>query len=525
MQFFNDFINACKTVYYNFQYFISLDLFGMLKYLFQNINTVFFVVAVGTIVYFLMRLFVFPEKKSKVHGSATWGDINDVKKKKLVCSAGERVLLGKIGGDFIGSPYHSLVCAKTRAGKGVGIIIPTLLTYKGSIICNDVKGENYVVTTERRERMGQEVYCIDLYGEVTDKTHCYNPLDSIAIGYDKEAITKARGIVETIAECLAKTDAFFQEYGKVLVTAVVLYVSAKYTGTERTLNKVRSLLTSKDSEKMAMFSEMQEMEEYDNNIQKTANMVVELLGEDAAKEKNVTILGVFANAAVVTAFLDDKNISDVLSKSDFDFSMFRYEPSTLYFVVKPSRKVLCNLLLRLLYSASLEHTMTNKKPVQAQEAGLERMKYPLVYLMDEFAQLMSFPIVKDALPVAAGYGINFCIIVQGLMQLQEHYDKGSGEFTTNCLKLFMGAEDTQTAGFISDMCGDATVEAYSFDDKGKKSTSFVQRKLITVGEVLQSEAEEPFLLAGGMRPLRIERITYHEDSFFKKLGYGKYTAG
>jgi type IV secretion system protein VirD4 len=39
-------------------------------------------------------------------------------------------------------PEHMLVFAPTRSGKGVGIVIPTLLCWDQSVLVNDIKGEN-----------------------------------------------------------------------------------------------------------------------------------------------------------------------------------------------------------------------------------------------------------------------------------------------------------------------------------------------------------------------------------------------
>ena len=49
---------------------------------------------------------------------------------------------------------HLLTIAPTRSGKGVGTIIPNLLTANRSVICIDPKGENARVTLRQRETFG-----------------------------------------------------------------------------------------------------------------------------------------------------------------------------------------------------------------------------------------------------------------------------------------------------------------------------------------------------------------------------------
>lgn len=49
---------------------------------------------------------------------------------------------------------HTFLCAPSRSGKGVGIIIPTLLAWPHSVVVVDVKGENYAFTAGRRKKWG-----------------------------------------------------------------------------------------------------------------------------------------------------------------------------------------------------------------------------------------------------------------------------------------------------------------------------------------------------------------------------------
>lgn len=475
--------------------------------------------ALAYVVWFLL----FRKPRVITHGSAEWGTLADAKKKDLITKPGDRVLLGKLGDQWIGvEDRHVLVCARTGGGKGVGVVIPNLLTYKGSVICNDVKGENFAVTARRREEMGQDVFVVDPYSEITENTHCFNPLEYIQQG-SPEAVTLARQVAAILASSQKNSDGFFLEYGKTVLEAFILYVCAKFQGEERSLGQVRKMLTQSAENKRAALEEMQNMEDFDGVIAGNANTLLELEGE--AGEKNDTILGIYATAASLTAFLDDPRIKNVLKKSDFAPEMFRYQPSTLYIIVSPGNISVSTMLLKMIYTVAIQKNCTARRPVQAEEMELEPMAHPLVFLMDEFAQLGHFEVVKDAMPVIRGYGVRFCIIIQGLNQLVEHYKEGGDEFLSNTLKVFIGAEDTKTAEKISEMCGDTTVKTLSTDMKTKRDTaSYTSRRLITVGEVMQAQVEAPFIIMGGMKPLRAQRITYYKDKTFSGK-YDRYQAG
>lgn len=506
----------------HWKWLFSLNLLDFVKVVRHDSGLSAIALAVAMLAAWCVWYVFFKEKKVVTHGSAAWGGLQDAEEAGLVAKPGERVLLGRMGDKWLGAPVHSLVCAKTRGGKGVGIIIPTLLTYKGSVICNDVKGENYSITKRKREDMGQNVYVVDPYSEATEDTNCFNPLDYIKMN-DPGAVTTARQVAAILASNQKNADGFFTEYGKTVLVTFILYVCAKFEGEERTLGQVRKMLTQSAENKRKAMEEMQKMVEFDGVIAGGANTLLELEGE--AGEKNDTILGIYATAASMTAFLDDPRITNILKKSDFAPEMFRYEPSTLYIIVSPGNIAVSTMLLKMIYTVSIQQNLTSKKPIQAQESELEKMKRPLLFLMDEFAQLGHFEVVKDAMPVAAGYGISFCIIIQGLNQLLEHYKEGDQEFLSNAIKLFLGAEDTKTAEQISEMCGDTTVITKSKDEKTKRITSsYTSRRLVTVGEVIQAQIEKPFLISGGVKPLRIKRITYYKDKFFQGQ-FDKYSSG
>jgi type IV secretion system protein VirD4 len=89
------------------------------------------------------------------YGSARWATPREVAKAGMLGDRG--VILGQYGYRYLrdDSEAHILLVAPTRAGKGVGVIIPTLLTWPESVLVTDPKdGENYDVSHRWRERLG-----------------------------------------------------------------------------------------------------------------------------------------------------------------------------------------------------------------------------------------------------------------------------------------------------------------------------------------------------------------------------------
>ncbi len=98
---------------------------------------------------------------------------------------GPNGILGRILGRsrFIASGWdkfpHCLVVAPTRAGKGVGYVIPNTLLFPGNCVILDVKGEIFEATSRHRQRQGDEIFYFAPF-DFEHASHRYNPLERIA---------------------------------------------------------------------------------------------------------------------------------------------------------------------------------------------------------------------------------------------------------------------------------------------------------------------------------------------------------
>ncbi len=137
------------------------------------------------------------------HGSADWAGRGDVKKSGLCVKEG--VILGRNPYTkkylFHDGPEHILLLAPTRSGKGVGVIIPTCLVWKHSMLVTDVKAENWNFSAPYRRQVLKnrvikfEPGCIDGTGAR------WNPLVEIRYRTVREF-----GDVQIIADMLANPD-------------------------------------------------------------------------------------------------------------------------------------------------------------------------------------------------------------------------------------------------------------------------------------------------------------------------------
>jgi hypothetical protein len=133
-------------------------------------------------------------KKVTTYGSARWAETREVRRAGLLHSDG--VLLGRWRGAYLrhDGPEHVSCFAPTRSGKGVGLVVPTLLTWPGSVIVHDIKGENWTLTAGWRARFGRVL----LFDPTNANSAAYNPLDEFDISIERAMTEKARVQAKTI---------------------------------------------------------------------------------------------------------------------------------------------------------------------------------------------------------------------------------------------------------------------------------------------------------------------------------------
>lgn len=540
-----------------FNYFGSLDVMGRLAYIHEHPALEMLLLGfVGYVGWELYKALHQPPQNPWTFGKRNWATMEDVRnacKTKtnpgmlVKRPTGDRILLAKMGDEWVQADIHATCVGTNGAGKGASLIVPNCLTWKGSLIVNDVKGENYALTHRyRREKMGQPVFVIDPYAEITDETNCFNPMDYIDPN-DVAGVKEANLLAEILFPEKDGGNAFFDDGARGLIATTAMYVKVKYPPEQQNLATVRDILTLAPEEKMQIFLDMQKCTEFDGAIRKGINQLLELGGTptepkqaenegDKQKQKqgkeqqksdatNETLLDLYATANIALKIFDDKRICNVLSKSDMSLHMLKYIPQTIYLVISASDLKVSGMLMRLIYTYALSKNATSKRPVEAAAQNLEPNENPTLFLLDEFAQLKKFLPVKDMMPLARGYKIRFLIILQGQKQLDEYYKDGGNDFIVNATRIYLGAEDNETAEEISKFCGETTVRSDSQDLKTKnKNVTWQGARLISVGKVLEASPLEPFIFKGNVPPIRARQARYFEDPFFAGKT-GKYTPG
>ena len=429
-------------------------------------------------------------------------------------------------------PAHLLTLAPTRAGKGVGTVIPNLLTADRSVLVIDPKGENARIAGEARRRFGA-VHVLDPFGVTGMASSAYNPLDRLSaaspdLGEDAASLSEAL-VMDPPGQV---SEAHWNEEAKALLSGLIMFAVAHEDEGRRTLATVREYLTLPPAKTRALLELMQDSDAAGGLIARAANRFLGKSEREAAS--------VMSSAQRHTHFLDSPRIATATARSDFRFSALRHEVTSVFLVLPPNRLDAYSRWLRLLVAQALNDIARNAEqgptqgnaPSGAQEASQgpsQRLSAPspapvapVLFLLDEFAALGRLEAVERAMGLMAGYGLQLWPILQDMSQLKDLYGARANTFVANAgvLQTF-GVNDYETAKWLSQSIGQETTayrtESYRPGDATSTSINVTGRALLTPDEIMQIPADMQLLRIQGQPPVAARKIRFYADREFDGL--------
>jgi len=448
-------------------------------------------------------------------GSARWMDRKAVRR----MTAGAGLVVGREdrpGGQLLryDGPAHLITIAPTRSGKGVGAIIPNLLTADRSVLVIDPKGENAAVTWHARSRFGP-VHVLDPFAITGLPAAAFNPLDRIdpsGIDAAEDAALLAEALVTDPPHQVA--DAHWNEEAKALLTGLILFAAAAEDPARRSLTTVRELLTLPVDRFDQLLAAMQDSRAAGGLVARAANRHLTKSDREAS--------GVLSSAQRHTHFLDSPRMAAVMGRCDFAFADLKARTETVFLVLPPDRLGTYSRWLRLMVAQA----MTDLARAALQPPA------PVLFLLDEFAALGRLEPVERAMGLMAGYGVQLWPILQDLHQLRATYGPHAGTFLSNAgLVQVFNVNDSETADWVSRGLGEAT-EAYETGSRGRTrqwrhlaagssntgtAGHLVRRALLTPDEVRRLPSDQEILFQAGAPPVRARKLRYFADSEFRGL--------
>ncbi len=447
-------------------------------------------------------------------GSSRWAN------RKLMKRAGlfepEGVFLGRTDKDYIrhDGAEHVMAIAPTRSGKGVGLVVPTLLSWTESAIIHDIKGENWQLTSGWRSKFS---HCL-LFDPTNPGSAKYNPLLEVRMGE-----TEVRD-VQNIADILVDPEGMLERRNHWEKTAHSLLVGAilhvLYAEKDKTLSRVASFLSDPNRAfEKTLWVMMNTNHLGDNNIAQT-HPVVAQAARELLNKSDYDRSGVLSTAMSFLSLYRDPVVAEVTSKCDWRISdlVSAEKPVSLYLVVPPSDISRTKPLVRLILN-QIGRRLTEKLEVEA-----NKKRHKVLFMLDEFPALGRLDFFESALAFMAGYGLRAFLIAQSLNQIEKAYGQNNAILDNCHVRVVFATNDERTAKRISDAIGSTTEMRAMRNYAGHRlapwlahvmvSRQETARQLITPGEVMQLPADEELILLAGFSPVRARKIRYFTDQNF-----------
>ncbi len=400
--------------------------------------------SIGLILVLIIKMVLANSSKTNqgLHGSARWADKKDIDKAGLLATSknknSDAVYVGawqdKSGKTHYlkhRGPEHVLCYAPTRSGKGVGLVIPTLLSWTQSAVITDLKGELWAITAGWRKFHAKNKTLRFDPASATNSV-CWNPLDEITVGTGTE-VADVQNLTTLIVDPDGKgLQTHWQKTSQALLVGVVLHALHKSIreGTPATLPHVDAMLSDPDRDVRELWMEMV-MQTY---LDGQSHPVIAAAGRDMLDRPDEEAGSVLSTAKSYLSLYRDPIVAQNISTSDFKIRdlMHHADPVSLYIVSNPNDKSRLRPLIRILLNMivrKLADQMTFKdgQPVA-------HYKHKLLLMLDEFPSLGKLEIFQESLAFIAGYGMKAYLICQDINQLKSR-ETGYGHdeaITSNC---------------------------------------------------------------------------------------------
>ncbi len=440
------------------------------------------------------------------YGSARWAERPEIEKAGLLGPDG--VVLGKLDRDYLrhDGPEHVLCFAPTRSGKGVGLVVPSLLTWPGSAIVHDIKGENWELTAGFRGKHGRVL----LFDPTNAASAAYNPLLEVRRG--EWEVRDVQNIADVLVDPEGSLERrnHWEKTSHSLLVGAILHVL--YAEKDKTLAGVAAFLSDPRRTIEATLDEMMATRHLG---EAGPHPVVASTARELLNKSDNERSGVLSTAMSFLGLYRDPVVAAVTARCDWRIEdlIADAKPSTLYLVVPPSdisrTKPLIRLVLNQIGRRLTEDLHTKKR------------KHRVLMLLDEFPALGRLDFFESALAFMAGYGIKSFLIAQSLNQIEKAYGQNNAILDNCHVRVSFATNDERTAKRVSDALGTATEMKAMQNYAGSRlapwlghimvSRSETARQLLTPGEIMQLPPDDEIVMVAGTPPIRAKKARYFED--------------
>jgi type IV secretion system protein VirD4 len=446
------------------------------------------------------------------YGSARWACDGEIANAGLLKPAG--VFLGRHGTDYLrhDGPEHVMAFAPTRSGKGVGLVVPTLLTWPGSAVIHDIKGENWNLTAGWRARFS---HCL-LFNPTDARSAAYNPLLEVRRGaHEVRDVQNIADILVDPEGALERRN-HWEKTSHAMLVGAILHVL--YAEPDKTLRGVANFLSDPARPFERTLLNMMAT----RHLGDAPHPVVASAAREVMNKSDNERSGVLSTAMSFLGLYHDPTVATVTAHCDWRIAdlLDSDHPVSLYLVVPPSDISRTKPLIRLLLN-QIGRRLTESLDGSD---GIARRRQ-LLLMLDEFPALGRLDFFESALAFMAGYGLRAFLIAQSLNQIDKAYGPNHAVLDNCHVRVAFATNDERTAKRISDALGTATELRAQRNYAGHRLAPWLghlmvsrqesARPLLTPGEVMQLPPEQEIVMVSGHPPIRASKLRYFEDRNFR----------
>jgi len=457
-------------------------------------------------------------RRRALHGDARFATRREIAGAGLLGEHG--IILGRIGKRclMLSGQQGVALAAPPRAGKGTGVVVPNALNWPGSLVCIDIKRENWTLTAGFRERAGQACYLFDPFAEDA-RTARWNPFFYVS-GDPLRRVNDLQRIGDMLYPDPPNVDPFWAASARSLFLGIALYLF-ETPSLPATIGEVLRQGMASDDEGFG--------QHWKRVIEGRQNGRFPLSPQCVRALYDVIDLAPVTASSIRKTFTSrlDLWLNPILdaatSGNDFDLRELRSKPLSIYVGVNPDDLHRLRPVLNLFFQQAIG-LQTRELPERN-----PALKYQVMMLLDEFTALGRIPIIAEAISFLPGYNVRVVLVIQTPAQLREIYGAHNAETMLKSLaaRIVFAPKDYPDAREISDELGFTTVKVKSHsspqfnfsDSRGRRSktqnVSEQRRALLLPQEVKELGTDHEIIFYEGLRPIHCRKIRYFQDPRFK----------
>lgn len=419
--------------------------------------------------------------------TAQWGDSKDLKLQGNEKFFGvpfdtkneNGIVLGVAKGKKImdDSKANVLLIAPARSGKKVSVEIPSLLSWKESVLVYDFEGEFYHLTSGKRKNVFNNM--ILKLSPFENNSLSFNPFEEVR--FFTEQVEKD---LEVIAQALF-SEVKNEQLKENLVILFKLFSISKMFELNNKQNETKKYITF-----FQIYNEIKkiQVQEISNNIFLTEPIVreyLELYENLSIEEKEES----FVELKKIIKIFTDVNLSKNTSKSDFNIAdLYNYEkPVTLYYIGHPNYEK-NDILFKIIISQLIQQ----KNEILPDYNYNYKSEYNLLLMLSNFQKISKIP----------------------------KFEKNIGKFSSSEMKLFISCEKKSDIDKIynkeNSILNNMEIKLF-FTNSDSETVNYVDELLITdKKEVLKLSTSKEILKIEGKKPILIDKFVYFEDKVMGK---------